>query len=338
MSNVNWLALAVALPVGFAGTWLARWTGHRFGWLDAPGPGRIHSKAIPRLGGPAILVAFLLGTIIAVPLDTPTVGLLVGAVVVVAITLVDDLRGLAPRDKFLGQLVAAAIPVAFGVRIDGISNPLGGIIFLSLVVAIPFTLFWIAGMMNAMNFVDGVDGLAGGVAVVAAAVLAMLSVRLGQYAIATMGIALVGAALGFLPFNFHRASIIMGDSGAHLLGYLIAVLAIIGGAKIATALLVLGIPVLEVAWTIARRLRAGGKFHARDTDHLHHRLLKAGLSPRKVVLAYYAVGAVFGVVALYFQRLEKLYALGALALLMIATLYWLARSDRSPTGDDRSRG
>jgi UDP-GlcNAc:undecaprenyl-phosphate GlcNAc-1-phosphate transferase len=282
-------------------------------------------------------LAFVLGTIIAVPLDTPTIGLLIGAVAVVAIILVDDFRDLAPRDKFLGQLVAAAIPIAFGVRIDGISNPFGGIIFLSLVVAIPFTLFWIAGMMNALNFVDGVDGLAGGVAVVAAAVLVVLSVRLGQYAIATMGLAVVGATLGFLPFNFYRASIFMGDSGAHLLGYLIGVLAIIGGAKIATALLVLGIPILDVAWTVVRRVRAGGKFHARDTDHLHHRLLRAGFSQRSVVLAYYAVGAAFGVVALYFQKMAKLYALGALALLMIATLYWLARWDRSSPREDRSQ-
>lgn len=337
MSDLNWLALAVALPAGFAGTWLARLIGRRFDWVEAPGPGRIHSLAVPRLGGPAMLVAFVIGTVIAVPLDTPTIGLLVGAVAVVAIILVDDFRELTPRDKFLGQLVAAAIPVAFGVRIDGISNPLGGIVFLSLVVAIPFTLFWIAGMMNALNFVDGVDGLAGGVAVIAAVVLVILSVRLGQYAIATMGLALIGAALGFLPFNFHRASIFMGDSGAHLLGYLIGVLAIIGGAKIATALLVLGIPILDVAWTVLRRLRAGGKFHSRDTDHLHHRLLRAGFSQRSVVLSYYAVGAAFGVVALYFHKVAKLYALGALALLMIATLYWLARSDRSSPRDDRSQ-
>ena len=172
---------------------------------------------------------------------------------------------------------------------------------------------------------------------VAAAVLVVLSARLGQYAIATMGLAIIGATLGFLPFNFHRASIFMGDSGAHLLGYLIGVLAIIGGAKIATALLVLGIPILDVAWTVLRRVLAGDKFHERDTDHLHHRLLRAGLSQRTVVLAYYAVGGVFGAVALYFQKMAKVYAFAALALLMIATLYWLARSDRSDPVEDRTQ-
>ena len=228
----------------------------------------------------------------------------------------------------------AAVPIGFGIRIDGFSNPLGGIIVLPLLIAIPLTLFWIVGMMNALNFSDGVDGLAAGIAMIAAAVLVVLSARLGQYAIATMGLALVGAVLGFLPFNFHRASIFMGDAGAHLLGYLIAVLAIIGGAKIATALLVLGIPILDVVWTVIRRLRAGQEFHARDTDHLHHRLLRAGFSQRAVVGAYYLVGAGFGGIALYFQKMAKVYALGILALLMIATLYYLARSDRSGAAED----
>ena len=282
--------------------------GGDLGGCTNPGPAGIHKRPIPRLGGPAILLAFVVGSIISVPLDMRLAGLLLGATVVVAIILVDDFRGLRPRDKLLGQLVAAAIPIAFGIRIDGVSNPLGGIIFLSLAVAIPFTLFWISGMMNAVNFADGIDGLAGGLTVIAVGVLVVLSARLGQYAIATMGLAVVGATLGFLPFNFHRASIFMGDSGSHLLGYLIAVLAIIGGAKIATALLVLGIPILDVAWSILRRLRRGGKLQERDTEHLHHRLLRAGLSQPVVVLVYYSVSALFGVVAIYLHKMEKLYA------------------------------
>ena len=300
---------------------------NHFGWLVQPGPGRIHRRPVPQLGGVAILGGFAAAVLAAVPLDGRMVGLLLGAVVAVAFALVDDFRELSPRDKLLGQLVAAAIPVAFGIRIDGVSNPFGGILFLHVAVAVPFTLIWTAGMMNAINFLDGVDGLAPGVAAIAATVLVVLSIQLGQPVIATVGIALVAATLGFLPFNFFRASIFLGDSGPHLLGYTIAVLAIIGGAKIATALLVLGIPILDVAWAVIRRWRAGGHVYRRDTDHLHHRLLRAGLPQPLVVISYYAVSAGFGLIALYLHKIEKLVALGAMAFLMVAVLLILACTD-----------
>ena len=144
---------------------------------------------------------------------------------------------------------------------------------------------------------------------------------------AVLMIALIAATLGFLPFNFLRASIFLGDSGAHLLGYSIAVLAVIGGAKIATALLVLGIPILDVAWAVIRRWRAGGAVSRRDTDHLHHRLLRAGLPQPIVVLSYYAVSAGFGLIALYLHKTEKLVALGTVAVLMVVILLILARTD-----------
>ena len=282
---------------------------------------------MPQIGGIAILGGFIAAVLVAVPLDARMVGLLLGAVVAVGFALVDDFRELNPRDKLLGQLVAASIPLAFGIRIDGVSNPFGGILFLPIVIAIPFTLLWTAGMMNAINFLDGVDGLASGVAAIGTAVLVVLSIQLGQPVIATVGIALIAATLGFLPFNFFRASIFLGDSGAHLLGYSIAVLAVIGGAKIATALLVLGIPILDVAWAVIRRWRAGGAVSRRDTDHLHHRLLRAGLPQPVVVLAYYAVSAGFGLIALYLHKVEKLAALGGMAVLMVVILLILARTD-----------
>ena len=300
---------------------------NRFGWLVQPGPGRIHRRPVPQLGGVAILGGFAAAVLVAVPLDARMLGLLLGAVVAVGFALVDDFRELNPRDKLLGQFVAAAIPIAFGIRIDGVSDPFGGILFLPVLVAIPVTLIWTAGMMNAINFLDGVDGLAPGVAAIATAVLVVLSIQLGQPVIATVGIALIAATLGFLPFNFLRASIFLGDSGAHLLGYSIAVLAVIGGAKIATALLVLGIPILDVAWAVIRRWRAGGAVSRRDTDHLHHRLLRAGLPQPIVVLSYYAVSAGFGLIALYLHKTEKLVALGTVAVLMVVILLILARTD-----------
>ena len=331
LTDINWLTAVIAFPIGFAGTLLVRGLAIRRDWLVPTGPGRIHRRPVPQLGGVAILAGFMAAVLVAVPMDSRVLGLMLGAVVVVIIALADDFRDLSPRDKLIGQLLAAAIPLAFGIRIDGVSNPFGGLLILPLVLAIPFTLFWTTGMMNAINFLDGVDGLADGVAAIATAILVTLSVQLGQPLVATVGIALIAAALGFLPFNLFRASIFLGDSGAHLLGYVIAVLAIMGGAKIATALLVLGIPILDVAWAVIRRWRAGGRVAGRDTDHLHHRLLRAGLPQPAVVFAYYTVSAGFGLIALYLHKYEKLVALGVLGVLMVVVLLVLARTDLGET-------
>ena len=253
---MNWLALGLGVPLALALTVAARALGRRRGWLDRPGPARLHALPVPRLGGLAMYLAFVVTVlIVARPLDLAVGGLLLGATLLVAIMLIDDLRGLRPRDKFLAQLLAAAVPIAMGIRINVISNPFeGGVIELPLAVVIPFTLFWIVGMMNAINFADGLDGLAGGVSVIAGVVLVVLSQRLGLPLVATLALVLAAVALGFLPLNIYRSSIIMGDAGSHFLGFAIAVIAIMGPAKIATAILVLGVPILEVAWSIVRRL------------------------------------------------------------------------------------
>ena len=165
---------------------------------------------------PAFVITVL---VVAWPLDRQTLGLLLGATLLVVFIVVDDLRGLRPRDKFLAQLAAAAVPLLFGVRIDAVSNPFeAGVILLHVVIVIPFTLFWITGMMNAINFVDGLDGLAGGVVTIAAIALVALSLRLGLPETATLALALVAVVLGFLPFNAYRSSIIMGDAGSNFPG------------------------------------------------------------------------------------------------------------------------
>ncbi len=279
--------------------------------------------------------------IVARPLDLAVGGLLLGATVLVAIMLIDDIRGLRPRDKLLAQLLAAAVPMAMGIRINVISNPFsGGVIELPLAVVIPFTLFWIVGMMNAINFADGLDGLAGGVSVIAGVVLVVLSQRLGLPLVATLGLALAAVALGFLPLNIYRSSIIMGDAGSHFLGFAIAVIAIMGPAKIATALLVLGVPILEVAWSIVRRLARRELVVRRDARHLHHRLWEAGLGQPAIALVYYVLAAVLGLIALLVERINKIYAFGGLAALMLVLLVVLARRPRRRrvAGGDPSEG
>lgn len=329
MTDMNWLAVVVGVPLAAAFTFVARGMGRRHGWLDPPGPNRLHLAPVPRLGGIAMYAAFVVVALIVGPHGLALAGLLVGATVIASVMLIDDIRGLSPRAKILAQMVAATIPVVAGVRIDAVSNPFaGGVVELPLVVVIPFTLFWIVGMMNAINFLDGQDGLAGGVSTIAALVLVAVSVRLGLSDVATLALALAAVSLGFLPLNFHRATIMMGDSGSHFLGFSLAVIAILGPAKIATAILVLGVPILEVAWSIVRRLARGGSVGARDAQHLHHRLWEAGLGQPAVALFYYAVTATFGVVALLVDRLNKVYAFGGLTVFIVLLLVVLARLPR----------
>ncbi len=183
-------------------------------------------------------------------------------------------------------------------------------------------------MINIVNWIDGLDGLAAGVTLIAAIILAIHTWTLGQYTVALLPLALAGACVGFLPFNFHPARIFMGDSGAMVLGYVLAIAAIIGGAKLASALLVLGVPILDGVWMVLYRRYSGGRASAADRRHLHHRLLDLGLSQRQVVLLYYTVSALFGAIALLVPdgyRALKLAALGLLVLLLAGVLLYVTR-------------
>ncbi|MBM4438556.1 MAG: undecaprenyl/decaprenyl-phosphate alpha-N-acetylglucosaminyl 1-phosphate transferase, partial [Actinobacteria bacterium] len=231
MSDWSWMPLTVGAPVALLATLAVRAVARNRRWLEQPGPDRLHARAIPRLGGVAMFGAYVITVLLTVrPLEWPVAGLLGGATVLVAALVIDDLRGLRPRDKLLIQVVGAAVPLAFGIRIDSFSSPAleGGVITLPLWLVVPATLFWTIGMMNAVNFMDGLDGLAAGVVAIAAAVLVVLSGRLGLPAVAELALALAAVALGFLPLNIYRASIIMGDAGSHLLGFAIATVAIMG--------------------------------------------------------------------------------------------------------------
>jgi UDP-GlcNAc:undecaprenyl-phosphate/decaprenyl-phosphate GlcNAc-1-phosphate transferase len=209
------------------------------------------------------------------------------------------------------------------------------VIALPLWAAVLLSLFWIAGMINTVNFLDGVDGLAGGVVAIAAAILALVSLRLGQADVALLCLALAGAALGFLPHNLHPARIFMGTSGAWFLGFMLAVVAIIGGAKLATALLVIGVPVFDVALLMLIRLLRRQAFWLGDRSHLHHRLLDTGLSERGTVLLYYCLSAAFGLYALAFTNNRsvglglKIYGLVILVAVMAGILVFLTQRRRA---------
>lgn len=289
------------------------------GWLDQPSERRIHRVPVPRLGGVAIFLAFLIAALLVywpgnLHEALVYVGFLPAAIFITAVMAYDDVRGLPPGIKLGLQTVAVIIlilpgllfggPNEHGAVISFIHNPLHiaatkNLTFLPipLLLALPFTWFWTVGMMNTINFVDGLDGLAGGITMIASIILMVISALLGQYTVAVLCGIFAGSVLGFLPHNWNPARIFMGDSGSMFLGLSLAVLANIGGAKLATVLLLIGIPALDVALVIIQRLRGGrGALHY-DKRHLHHKLLDSGFSQKQIVLLYYSLTGFFGLLA-----------------------------------------
>lgn len=298
--------------------------------------------AKPRLGGLALVLAVTVavaGTWPLFPERTPDeagklLGLLGGTLLLLVLGAVDDRRPLGPGVQFAGQVVAATVAIAGGVVIGPVSNPLGTPLSDSMLdlppwIAVALTYLWLLGAMNAVNFLDGLDGLAAGVIGIAAVVLCLHSYLLGQYTITLLAVALVAAAAGFLPYNTAPARLTLGTSGSLFLGFLAGALAIVGGAKAASALMVLGVPILDAAWIIVYRVMKGRSPFLGDRAHLHHRLLDLGLRDRQIVFLFYLVTALAGGLALVVpSRLLKLYLL---ALLGVAGLGGLIMVAQRPT-------
>jgi UDP-GlcNAc:undecaprenyl-phosphate/decaprenyl-phosphate GlcNAc-1-phosphate transferase len=336
--------LAAAFLVALAGTPLAANWGRHHGVVDEPGPRRRHKGSIPRTGGIALFAAFMAGMLLSqwlpVPRQDPNelirfLGIAIGTTFLFVVGLIDDRLELRPGPQYLAQAVAGLIAILCLVFIERVMNPFTDKIEIfpyPLVVA--FTLVWIMGMVNTINFLDGLDGLASGVGAIVSAVLALHMLREGQYSVALLPLALLGATLGFLPFNFPPARAFLG-SGSWILGYAIATLGIAAGAKLALLLLVLGIPIVDVAWLIISRLRAGQSIGQADRRHLHFRLLDAGLSVRQVVLLYYGYSLLLGAAALLIDsRMAKLITLLVLGIGALTLLAWLARRTMVP--EDKS--
>jgi UDP-GlcNAc:undecaprenyl-phosphate/decaprenyl-phosphate GlcNAc-1-phosphate transferase len=314
-SQPTLLTLAVvfglAAILGALFCWLVLIICTRWHIMSQPKRHHIHGHPVPRLGGVGIFLAFfLVSALFFRPVNDYEkhvyVGLIAASVLTVIIMAYDDIRGLAPMPRLIIQTVAALIamfPAGYhGTLIEVLHNPLltnnQGQVPLGLWLAIPFTWFWIVGMMNTINWIDGVDGLAGGVVTITALVMAAISWLLGQPAAALLCAALAGATLGFLPLNWHPARLFMGDSGAMFLGLSLAILANVGGAKLATMLLLLGLPILDTARVIVLRLRLGHSPLHFDLTHLHHRLLIGGLSQQRIVLLFYSMTGCFGAIAI----------------------------------------
>lgn len=372
--NIAFLC-AVTLAISLLLTPLVRSFALRQGLVDMPGEERrVHRVPVPRLGGLAMFAAFAIGVLLTyvLPIRTGKVGnesfeasrvllMLLGAGIITVVMAVDDLRGLKPFPRLMWQVGAALLVIVPSLVVPGSANPgdppgtihydqgagvlattvqspFGGTINLPTLIAVVFTVFWIVGMTNTINWIDGLDGLAAGVSLMACVVLFFVFTALSvpQYTLAYLPAILGAAILGFLPYNIHPARIFMGDSGAMFLGYTLALLSIIGGAKLAAALLVLGVPILDAAYLIIFRLLRGQSPMASDRRHLHHRLLDIGLTQPQVVMVFYVFSGVFGLMWFVLPSgLFKLYALAVMVLVLLALLVFISRR-RFDRGEGRS--
>lgn len=334
------LTLALSLVLSLLLTPLSRYLGERMHLVDRPGGRRRHHGAISRLGGLALYFAFVVSVLVSLALpawlqpprqDPKEVirlaGLLLGCTFMFVLGLLDDRRELGVWPQFVGQVVVAGLSIPYLIIIERVMNPFTNqLLIFPAGVVIVLTLFWIMGMINTVNFLDGIDGLAAGVTAILCVVLTIHMIREGQWSVALLPLALLGAVLGFLPFNFAPAKVFMGSTGSFFLGYAVAALSIMAGAKMATVLLVMGIPIVDVAWQIFSRWRAGRPIGMGDRGHLHYRLQDLGLSTRQIVLLYYLFCILFGTLALTISnRLYKLLALAGLGMLALVTLAILSR-------------
>ncbi|GAC1394219.1 MAG: MraY family glycosyltransferase [Ktedonobacteraceae bacterium] len=329
------------------------------GWLDMPAERRVHKMPVPRLGGVAIFLAFV---ITSACFYVTMYGLqqkevitywlfLLASLLIVAVHAYDDVKGLKPLPKLLAQTLSVLIILGpfngkfNGVLLFGFSNPFRAItthgnipwyrqpeltLFIQqpnitwlAIPAVLFTWFWMVGMMNTVNFIDGLDGLATGVVAITGIFITIISWMLGQQSIAILAAIFTGATLGFLPHNWNPAKIFMGDTGSQFLGLGLAVLSIIGGAKIALALMVLGIPILDVAVVAINRIRRGQHPLHYDKTHLHHRFLATGLSVRQICYVMYGLTIVFGTLALNLPRIYKPIGIVLVGLTMTGLIVWM---------------
>ena len=340
------LGFLAAAVLALALTPLVRRYAHILRLVDRPEARRVNTRTIARGGGVAFGIAFIVVTgaflLVDVLLDwrlmprqlagRSLLVLLGGGTLAVGLGLLDDRYQLRARWQFLGQLGLAVFVALLGVNVTVLNDPFGGTISLAdlgaLGGAIVFgaTLFWVVGMINAINFIAGLDGLSSGIGFIAALTLGVISVGADSPAVAFFCFVLAGSLLGFLRWNFHPASIFAGTSGIMFLGYTLAALSILGTAKVAVALLVLGVPIIDAFWIIVRRVGSGRSPFSPDRGHIHHRLLDLGLSHRNTVLVIYAVCLALAGLSLGLSGTGQLYAFLGLVVIFGLALLVISRT------------
>jgi UDP-GlcNAc:undecaprenyl-phosphate GlcNAc-1-phosphate transferase len=311
--------------------------GLKFGIVDRPNARKIHKNPVVRVGGvsifagtiTALLIVWRLGGFATIPPEELQAiwGVIIGSIAFFAIGLADDLLHLSPISRLLMQIVVATTCWFMGVRIDFLSVPFDSLIHIGW-ISLPITVLWLVGMANAINWIDGVDGLAAGVSGIAAVVMLIVTLFMDQSAAALIAAALAGGALGFLRYNFNPAQIFMGDGGAYFMGFTLAGVGVIGLVKttavtaVLLPYLILAVPILDMSAVIFSRLCKGKSPFVADKSHLHHWLLKAGLSQRLTVLFIYALTLWVGSLAMGFSNLPSGWGYAFAATLLLGYISW----------------
>ena len=312
------VAFVAALVASAILTPLIRGAATQRGLLDEPDERKVHEVAIPRLGGVAIGGALFLGVVAALLVATrvePSLtilsgdlpAILLGTALIAGVGIIDDLRGMRARVKLVAQVGIALVAVAFGLSLDRLDGPWGSLVLGAW--SVPLTVAWIVAVINAVNLIDGLDGLASGVALTALGALFVIASAGGAMPPYLIVLAAgAGGVIGFLRFNLHPASIIMGDTGAMLLGFVVAAVGVSVTQRLPTGVppwvpvIAIGLPLTDTAWAILRRLAAGDPIFAPDKRHIHHQLLAAGLSQRAVMLMLWLASVALGMVAVVLAR------------------------------------
>ena len=311
-------SLVAALVMSFAATPLVKVFAQKVGAMDIPRDGRrMHDHPIPRLGGLAMFLGFLLSTLLFANIDTQVQGMLLGCVVVVTAGVIDDIHPLRWWVKLLLQLAAAGIAVGHGIRIEVFTNPnlfSEGWLILGW-LSVPITILWIVLVTNSVNLIDGLDGLAVGVSGIGSVSMLVIALLVSEGNVAIILAALAGACIGFIPYNLNPAKIFAGDTGALLLGYVLATMSVIGMFKTYAIVsfllpfLVLALPIFDTVFAFARRLAHGQNPMHPDRGHVHHRLIDMGLSQKQAVAILYCVSTVFGLAAVVLATSGRMKAL-----------------------------
>lgn len=313
----------LAMLVSFVLTPYIKRLAFLIGAIDTPDNRKVHSKIMPRLGGLAIYIGFVIAVIASLELNMDIIGILVGSAIIVTVGVLDDRYALPPKVKLLGQIAAAAALIPFGIQIEWVNNPFGGYFYLDY-LSIPVTIFWIISFTNVVNLIDGLDGLAAGVSAIACITVILVSVQMDYFHVAMLTSALAGGIVGFIRYNFNPATIFMGDTGSMFIGYMLGAISTFGAVKTATtvALIVpaiaLGLPIMDTAFAIMRRYTNGRPIFQPDKGHLHHRLLAMGLSQRQAVLLMYAISGALGVGAVLWAEFDGFYAALIIAVIITA--------------------
>ncbi len=325
-------ALVCAMIVSFIMCPLVKSFAYKIGAIDVPKDARrMHKRPVPRLGGLAIFLGFMVSILLFVKIDHQMRGILLGAVIIVVLGVVDDMTPLRAKFKFLVQVGAALVAIRHGVVIHALTNPniFSGEVYWELGwLELPVTVLWIVGVTNAVNLIDGLDGLASGVSTISAITMLVIAITVSEQQVALVMAALAGACLGFMPYNKNPAKMFMGDTGSTFLGYILATFSIQGLFKyyavisFAVPFLVLGLPIFDTAFAIVRRVLRGQSPMTPDRGHVHHRMIDMGLNQKQTVAALYVVSGILGLAAVVLTTGGELRAM--LLLIALAAVAYVA--------------